>query len=94
MRDYFGEFFPWFYLQINRYTSDGVFTEQALYAKEVSLNNDNFAPSDRAFLLTLGNPVTFYPIPVIYRDIYAKTLDSRLLTQLTLAKKSYSPVWL
>jgi len=93
-RDYFGEFFPWFYLKINQYSKEGVFEDQALYGKDVNLNNDNFAPSDRAFLTVLSNPATFYPIPVINRDIYAKTLNSELLTQLTVGNKTYSPVWL
>ena len=93
-RDYFGEFFPWFYLSVNRYSNNGMFAGQELYSKDVSLNPGNFSPSDRAFLTVLSNPATFYPIPVIHRDVYAKTLASRLLTQLTQEKKSYSPVWL
>ena len=93
-RDYFGEFFPWFYLKINRYSREGIFEAEELYSKDVKLNNGNFAPSDRAFLTVLSNPGTFYPIPVVNRDIYARTLDSRLLTQLTSGNNSYSPVWL
>ena len=93
-RDYFGEFFPWFYLKINQYSREGVFKGQALYGKDVNLNNGNFASSDQAFLAVLSNPATFYPIPVINRDIYARTLNSQLLTQLTAGNKTYSPVWL
>ncbi|MGI6435779.1 MAG: peptidoglycan-binding protein [Syntrophomonadaceae bacterium] len=93
-RDYFGEFFPWFYLGINNYSDKGVLKGQELYAKDVNLNNGNFAPSDQAFLTVLSNPATFYPIPVINRDIYAKKLNSQLLTQLTAENKTYSPVWL
>lgn len=93
-RDYFGEFFPWFYLKINHYSEEGVFEGQTLYGKDVNLNNGNFALSDQAFLTVLSNPATFYPIPVINRDIYGKTLNSQLLTQLTSENKTYSPVWL
>jgi hypothetical protein len=42
----------------------------------------------------LSNPATFYPISVINRDIYAKTLNSQLLTHLTAENKTNSPVWL
>jgi len=93
-RDYFGEFFPWFYLKINQYSKEGVFEDQALYAKDVNLNKGNFAPSGQAFLTVLTNPATFYPIPAINRDIYTRTLNSQLLTQLTVGNKTYSPVWL
>lgn len=93
-RDYFGEFFPWFYLKVNRYLREVALIGEEIYGKDVNLNNYNFSPADQAFLLVLGNPATFYPIPAINRDIYAKTLNSRLLTQLTIEKKSYSPVWL
>lgn len=93
-RDYFGQFFPWFYLGINHNSDQGILEGQELYAKDVNLNNDNFAPSDQAFLTVLSNPATFYPIPVINRDIYAKTLNSQLLTQLTAGNKTYSPIWL
>lgn len=91
-RDYFGEFFPWFYLQVNHYSAAGDLIDQELYAKDVALNPDNFTVADQAFLPVLSNPATFYPIPVINRDIYAKHLDTTLLTQLTLGRKTYSPV--
>lgn len=93
-RDYFGEFLPWFYQKVNRYYREVALEGEEIYAKEVSLNNDNFSLADQAFLLVLSNPATFYPIPVVHRDIYAKTIDARLLTQLTIEKNSYSPVWL
>ncbi|MDD2586182.1 MAG: peptidoglycan-binding protein [Syntrophomonadaceae bacterium] len=93
-RDYYGEFFPWFYLDVKQYSAEGDLKGRELYAKDVILNNDNFAPADQAFLPVLSNPATFYPIPVINRDIYAKNLNSQLLTQLTLGTKTYSPVWL
>lgn len=93
-RDYYGEFFPSFYLDVIQYSAEGVLKGRELYTKEVTLNNNNFAPADQAFLPVLSNPATFYPIPVINRDIYAKNLNSQLLTQLTLGNKTYSPVWL
>lgn len=93
-RDYYGEFFPWFYLEVNNYSAEEILADRELYAKNVTLNNDNFAPDDQAFLLVLGNPATFYPIPVINRDIYGKSSNSQLLTQLTLGNKTYNPVWM
>jgi hypothetical protein len=91
-RNYFGEFFPWFYFNVSRFTDTGTLVGSELYSKVVELNNDNFF-DDLAFLLIMHNPDTFYPIPVQARDLYVKHVNTRLLTQLSSGELLYNPVW-
>ncbi|MEN6327771.1 MAG: peptidoglycan-binding protein [Syntrophomonas sp.] len=92
-RDYYGDFFPWFYQNIRLLTAAGALIEDELYAKGVELNAGIFAPDDSSFLSVMFNPSTFYPVPQRSRDLYIKKLNSRLITQITAAEMAYSPVW-
>lgn len=92
-RDYYGEFFPWFYQHIRLLTAAGALIEDELYAKGVELNAGIFAPDDSSFLSVMFNPGTFYPVPQRSRDLYVKKLDSGLITQITAGEMAYSPVW-
>ncbi|MEA1961482.1 MAG: peptidoglycan-binding protein [Bacillota bacterium] len=93
-RDFYGEFFPWFYEAVNNYDGFANFEGQEIYSKSLELNQDNFSPDDKEFFSVMSNPSRFYPIPVRGRDVYVKLSDSRLLNQITMERQIYSPVWL
>ncbi|HEX3011998.1 MAG TPA: peptidoglycan-binding protein [Syntrophomonadaceae bacterium] len=71
-RNYYGEFFPWFYLDYRLFNSEGVFISRQLYTKNAGFDHDNFSPDDTWLALIIHNPDTFYPIKVRDRDIYIK----------------------
>ncbi|QGU00128.1 hypothetical protein SYNTR_1534 [Candidatus Syntrophocurvum alkaliphilum] len=93
-RDYYGNFFPWFYMNIKLFNQEGKFLNNQLFAKGIDLNDNNFDINDTSFLAVLYNPSKFYSIPVISRDIYLKDIQTQLLTKLTLSKNAYNPIFL
>lgn len=92
-RDYYREFFPWFYHDGRLFSQRADFIDRELYAKELDLNTDNFLPADLAFLMIMQNPFTFYPISTLSRNLYAKRTGTQLLTQLSSGQLIYNPVW-
>lgn len=92
-RDYYGEFFPSFYQDVQLFSRKGSFTNREIYAKELDLNTDNFLPGDLAFLTIMQNPFIFYSIPTLSRNLYAKRTSTPLLTQLSSGQLIYNPVW-
>lgn len=93
-RDFYGEFFPWFYQDLKLFDAAGQLIEKEIYAKGLDINQDNFVTDDSQFASVMYNNDTFYPIPQRARDIYIKTVQSRLITQLSLGQMAYSPVYL
>jgi LysM repeat protein len=93
-RNYYGEFFPWFYLDYRLFNSEGEFISRQLYTKNSGFDHDNFSPNDTCLALLIHNPNTFYPVKVHGRDIYIKNISSQLITQVTLGETAVSLVWL
>lgn len=92
-RDYYGEFFPWFYQDVRLFSQKATLVNRELYAKELDLNTDNFFSADLAFLTIMQNPFIFYPISTLSRNLYAQQTSTRLLTQLSSGQLLYNPVW-
>ncbi|MEN6463477.1 MAG: peptidoglycan-binding protein [Syntrophomonas sp.] len=93
-RNYYGEFFPWFYLDYRLFNSEGEFISRQLYTKNVGFDHDTFSPDDTWLALIMHNPDTFYPVKAHSRDIYIKNVSSQLITQVTLGETAVSLVWL
>lgn len=93
-RDYYGEFFPWFYYNLKLYSASGDFIGQELYAKNMEITADNFSSDDSHFLAIMNNTSNFYPLPAGSRDIVIKKKNTRLITRVTSNVRAYSPVWL
>ena len=92
-RDYYGEFFPWFYCNLRLDDLDSNRSGQ-VYAKGMELGSNPFAINDKQFALVLFNPSTFYDVKNQARDIFVKDLTSRLITRVTGGEKAFSPNWL
>lgn len=48
-RDYYGNFFPWFYMNIKLFNQEGKFLNNQLFAKGIDLNDNNFDINDTSF---------------------------------------------
>jgi fumarate reductase subunit C len=92
-RDYYGEFFPWFYCHLRLNDLDSNRSGQ-IYAKGLDFGANPFAKNDKQFALVLFNPSTFYDVKNQARDIFVKDLTSRLITRVTGGEKAFSPNWL
>jgi fumarate reductase subunit C len=92
-RDYYGEFFPWFYCHLRLNDLDSNRSGQ-IYAKGLDFGANPFAKNDKQFALVLFNPSTFYDVKNQARDIFVKDLTSRLITRVTGGAKAFSPNWL
>lgn len=93
MRDYYGEFFPWFYHNVSLYYLEDTMSGQ-IYAKGVEFSSKPFSENDKWFALVLFNPSNFYNVKTRARDIFVKGIDSRLITRVTLGENVSSPNWL
>jgi hypothetical protein len=93
MRDYYGEFFPWFYHNLPLYELGNTQTGQ-IYAKGVDFGSNPFSEKDKWFALILFNPSIFYNVKNMARDIFVKDTSSRLITRVTLGEKAFSANWL
>ncbi|HEX3012071.1 MAG TPA: peptidoglycan-binding protein [Syntrophomonadaceae bacterium] len=91
-RDYYGEFFPWFYNNLRLYDLDNNLSGQ-IYAKDLQISPDIFSQEDKWFAVVLTNPAIFYNIKNKSRDIFIKDSASRLITRVTLGETAFSPKW-
>jgi peptidoglycan hydrolase-like protein with peptidoglycan-binding domain len=92
-RDYYGEFFPWFYHNLVLYQPEDGGSNQ-IYAKGLEIGTHPFSPEDKWFALVLHNPSSFYNVKLRARDIFIKDTASSLITRVTLGEKVFSPNWL
>lgn len=92
-RDYYGEFFPWFYQSLRLYDLGNNVSCQ-IYAKDPQISSHIFSQNDKYFALTLSNPAVFYSVKTKACDIFVKDSTSRLITRVTQAENTFSPNWL
>lgn len=92
-RDYYGEYFPWFYHHLKLYDLENN-TSSQIIAKGLEISQHVFSGDDKWLAVVLYNPVLFYPVITRARDIFIKHSASRLITRVTLGEKAFSPAWL
>jgi hypothetical protein len=92
-RDYYGEFFPWFYQNLRLHDLENNASSQ-IYAKNVQTGSQIFSENDLWLALVLSNPTSFYDVKTRACDIFIKDCHSRLLTRVTWGESAVSPNWL
>lgn len=94
-RDFYGEFYPWFFNRIHLYSCQFPLTElESLTAKSIDIYPGCFSPDDKYYLLALGVPVNFYNLPEQPRSLFIKRIDSPIITQLSSRQNLIDPFWI
>lgn len=93
-RDYYGEFFPWFYQRLHIYSPPSGEQElDYITAKNIKIYPGCFSKNNQYYVLTLSVPTAFFPLPEQPSDLFIKRMGSRTITQITLNQKASYPVW-
>lgn len=92
-KDSYGACYPWFYQQINLYSSSGYRKDPVMKVRSCQINEQCFKQDNSLLLFIMHTPRTFYPLPEYRRHIYIKSLQSPLLFQLTSNEKPFYPIW-
>jgi LCP family protein required for cell wall assembly len=94
-RDYYGEFFPWFYQRLHLHAPASPGEElDYLQAKSGAISPGCFSPDRQFYVLTLAIPRLFYSLPEQAGDLFIKRIGSRTITQITLNQTVSDPVWI
>lgn len=93
-REYFGSYYPWFNRSLQLFSSRGILRSIELYSRGLDLHPDCFSRDSAYFTFVMHNPNTFYPLPLVQRDVYIKKSASPLIIQLTSGEMASQPVWL
>lgn len=93
-KKFYGSYFPWFYLEVNRYNADGELTAKELYGKGMDITEHSLSPDDRFMVFTVKTPNSYFPIRICSKDIFVKHLNTNLIARLTHGENVYNPIWL
>lgn len=93
-REYYGDFFPWFYQRLHLYSPASLDQElDYLYGKNIKILPGCFSPDHQYYVLALSVPTTFFSLPEQPSDLFIKRIGSRTITQITLNQNVSYPVW-
>lgn len=92
--NWYGAYYPWFSKKIRLFDTKGAFLGDEIESRSAVLNSDCFDSTSSFFALVMHRPNTFYPLPILARDIYVKQPGSQLLFQITSGENARSPVWI
>jgi len=93
-REYYGDFFPWFYQRLHLYSPASLDQElDFLHGKSLKIYPGCFSPDHQYYVLALSIPTAFFSLPEQPSDLFIKRIGSRTITQITLNQKVSYPVW-
>lgn len=94
-REYYGDFFPWFYQKLHLYSPASLDQElDVLPGKSIKICPGCFSPDNQYYVLTLSIPTAFYAVPEQPGDLFIKRIGARTITQITINQNVSYPVWI
>lgn len=93
-KNFYGSYFPWFYLEIKRYNVNGELVAKELYGKGIDITDNSLSPDDKFMVFTMHTPHSYFPIKYFCKDIFIKQLNTNLISRITYGENVYSPIWL
>ena len=93
-REYYGDFYPWFYQRLHLYSPASPEQElDFLHGKSIRIFPGCFSPDHQYYVLALAIPNAFFSLPEQPSDLFIKRMGSRTITQITNNQNVSYPVW-